>query len=360
MRNLLKRISYILGMFIVATIFPGCENNETKVDKIQIFLDGYKKSWEEKNFETMYSFLSNESKAYITKDNFLKKYENVYSGINANNIEVVINRELGNKQKSDNNKNVDDTNDVVEHVTANLTMDTVAGVLNVDNYELVLVNENDEIKVVWNEGLIFPGMIAEDKVRVDRHYAERGQIFDRYNKLLAGKGNAYSIGIFPREFDADNKDEKIEKLAEVLDIDKEAIIKKLEANTNPEYFVEIVKVKQPDDVRIALSRDIDNVGILVKEVSTRIYPGGEELGRLIGHIRPITAEELKENEGKGYGYNSSIGKGGVEEVFEDTLRGEDGVEVYIKKADGSKVTLVSKEIVKGEDIKLTIDFIGEY
>ena len=57
---------------------------------------------------------------------------------------------------------------------------------------------------------------------------------------------------------------------------------------------------------------------------------------------------------KGYNDTSIIGKAGLEQIYEDTLKGEDAAEIYIER-DYDKITIASKEVKDGENITLSID-----
>lgn len=58
----------------------------------------------------------------------------------------------------------------------------------------------------------------------------------------------------------------------------------------------------------------------------------------------------------GYDQNSTIGKAGLERVWEDRLKGEDGYEIYILDSTGAKKeTIIEKEVKHGETITTTID-----
>ena len=77
---------------------------------------------------------------------------------------------------------------------------------------------------------------------------------------------------------------------------------------------------------------------MINKEDGRVYPLGEEAGHLIGYVQSINAEELEENEGKGYTTTSLIGKSGLELAYEDTLRGIDGTRIYILDSDGNEKT----------------------
>ena len=44
----------------------------------------------------------------------------------------------------------------------------------------------DGYKIIWHDGLIFPELASEDKVRIESSPAERGKILDRNERMLAG------------------------------------------------------------------------------------------------------------------------------------------------------------------------------
>ena len=67
-------------------------------------------------------------------------------------------------------------------------------------------------------------------------------------------------------------------------------------------------------------------------------------------------EDLEENKGKGYDSNSVIGRSGIESLYEDKLKGQNGCMIYIEDEFGNrKDIIVDKPVQNGEDIQLTID-----
>lgn len=97
-------------------------------------------------------------------------------------------------------------------------------------------------------------------------------------------------------------------------------------------------------------------GIKITSTKSRVYPLGEASAHLVGYVQNITADELKENRGKGYTSTSVIGKAGLEKKYEKRLKGKDGVEIYIEDSDGKRKKDIAKiDVQNGETIKLTID-----
>ena len=104
-------------------------------------------------------------------------------------------------------------------------------------------------------------------------------------------------------------------------------------------FVPIKKVSA-DNTELK-SKLLEIPGIKITSVDARVYPLGEEAAHLIGYVQAISAEELKQKEGKGYNSSSIIGKAGLEQAYEDTLRGIDGTEIYIADENGNKLKNLS-------------------
>ena len=311
------------------------------INKAEKTFNSFTEKWVQADYSSMYEMLTTDSKEYITEEDFVSRYTNIFTAINANNLSFEID---GKSIKED---------DVIT-IPFKLNMNSITGDLSLTDYKLSLVKEDKEYKIKWDESLIFPNMIKDDKVRVSTTQAKRGNILDRNGKILAEDGIIYSVGIYPANFNKSNIEAKVTEIANALDISEDNITTKLQANTNPEHFIPLVDILTTDP-RINTLKNRDDDGILLKEKIGRIYYGGEAFGRLIGYIGSITAEELEANSAKGYNDTSLIGKAGLEQVYEDTLRGEDAAEIYIERGM-EKITIASKEIKNGNDIKLSVDY----
>ena len=328
-------------VFSLLLAFMLISNGCSGMSKAEKSFNDFTEKWIQADYSSMYQMLTNESKEYISEEDFISRYTNIFTAINANNLIFEIN---GEELKEDG----------IVTIPFKMNLNSITGDLSLEDYKLSLVKEDKEYKIKWDESLIFPNMIKDDKVRVSTTEAKRGNILDRNGKVLAEDGIIYSVGIYPAKFNTSNIEEKITEIATALDISKENISSKLEANTNPEHFIPLVDILTTDS-RIDTLRNRDEDGILLKEKIGRIYYGGEAFGRLIGYIGNITAEELEANLDKGYTDTSLIGKAGLEQVYENTLKGEDAAEIYIERGM-EKITIANKEVVDGKDITLSIDY----
>ena len=134
----------------------------------------------------------------------------------------------------------------------------------------------------------------------------------------------------------------------------EQIKKALSASwVKPELFVPLARVAIQDEERIAQLIALEPVQ--TRKVEARIYPYEKAAAHLIGYVGAITADELTKLKDKGYSSNDMIGKRGLEQVYDEQLKGKPGVKITIKKKSGEAELLAEKPVEDGKTIKLTID-----
>lgn len=334
----MKNKKILIGIIIITSVIIGIItffiiNKTEKPD--QVLQDYFTKISEEK-YEEAYEMLSESAKNKIAKDTFVKKNDSIYKGIDMTDLKTEI-------------TNVENN----EKITYNQKMNTSAGEISFTN-EASVIKEDKKYKINWKNSLIYPYLNENDKIRVKTLKSERGNIYDRNNILLAGKGNISSIGLVPGKM-SENKEEDIQKLSTILGVSVESINNKLGMSyVKDDTFVPIKNVAKTETQ--LKERALSISGVKITTESSRVYTLGKEASQLIGYVQSISAEELEENKGKGYNSNSVIGKAGIEKVYEEILRGKDGKEIYIEDENGKKVKTVAKqEVENGKDVKLTID-----
>lgn len=85
------------------------------------------------------------------------------------------------------------------------------------------------------------------------------------------------------------------------------------------------------------------------------YPLGSLASHILGYVGNITETELDGREDT-YGINDVIGKVGIQYVFEEYLRGKDGIKQLDMSVDGTITDeYITQEAVAGSDVILTID-----
>ena len=303
-------------------------------------------------YEQMYAMLHIEASGNVSQEDFIKRNSTIYEGIEIQNMAVEI-IAYDEEQLT---------------VTYQTSFDTVAGEISFENEAFFLEGE-DGYKLVWDNSLIFPNLASTDKVRVSTTQANRGEILDRNGRVLAGKGNASSVGSVPGKLE--NREEAIAKIAELLETTSEVIEKKLSAQwVKDDSFVPIKTIPRVEEIELLKVEPNEDVlkekerhesllaipGVMISDVEVREYPLGEAAAHLVGYVQSVTAEDLEEHAGEGYTANSVIGRSGMEGLFEKELKGQNGCRIYIVNSEGKeKEELACILVQHGQDIKLTID-----
>lgn len=295
----------------------------------------------EQNYEEMYKLLTNDSKEQISKEDFITRNKNIYEGIDMTDMKIEI-------------TNVTEENSKTYVISYNQSMNSEAGNIEFENTANVIKDKELGYQLNWKSSLIFPNLSSTDKVRIKTISAERGSIVDKNGNMLAGLGTVSSVGIVPGKL-GENKDENIEKIANLLGTTADSINKTLSASwVKDDTFVPLKKI-QVDSIELK-EQLLQIPGIKITSTKSRVYPLGEASAHLVGYVQNITADELKANRGKGYTSTSVIGKAGLEKQYEERLKGKDGLEIYIEDSDGKRKKDIAKiDVQNGETIKLTID-----
>lgn len=303
-------------------------------------------------YEQMYAMLDMEMSGNISREDFIKRNSGIYEGVEVQNMEVEI--VAYEKQK--------------ETVRYKTSFDTVAGTISFENVASFR-KKDGEYRLVWNDSLIFPELCAADKVRVFTTQAKRGEILDRNGRMLAGAGVASSVGIVPGKLE--NRDEAVQEMATLLEIEPETIEKKLSAQwVKEDSFVPIQtlpKVEEIDVLAVGAEEEVLKEserqerllkipGVMLSDTEVREYPLGEAAAHLVGYVQGVTAEELEEHAGEGYTSSSVIGKSGLEGLYEKELKGQNGCRIYIEDSDGDeKEELACILVEHGKNIQVTIE-----
>ena len=102
-------------------------------------------------------------------------------------------------------------------------------------------------------------------------------------------------------------------------------------------------------------RNDEFAGINIVTEPIVYYNLGSHASHIVGTVGKITDKELSENK-EDYGMNDIVGKTGIQYVFEEWLRGEDGIKQIDMDKDGTITgEYVEKEAIAGCDVVLTID-----
>ncbi|MGZ4648716.1 MAG: penicillin-binding protein 2 [Blastococcus sp.] len=116
---------------------------------------------------------------------------------------------------------------------------------------------------------------------------------------------------------------------------------------------------KPDQVRrvLAIAEHAEDFpGIQAQYEAVREYPQASLAAHVLGYLGALTTDDLKKAKYKGLAPGTLIGKAGLEQVYDDQLRGQDGVQKLLVDKDSSVTgTLSTTPARAGDNLVLSID-----
>lgn len=192
-------------------------------------------------------------------------------------------------------------------------------------------------------------------IKINYTYPERGYLYDRNGKLLVANQPSYDIMVVPRHV----KNIDTIQFCKLLNITKEEFIKKIEKARVYSPMLPSVFLSQLNKLEYAAFQEKLRrfEGFYIQKRSLRDYQVNYA-ANVFGFI--TQANEAIVNKNPYYKGGDLLGKQGVEEEYEEILRGQKGVKYILRdkfnREIGSykegKFDTIAKQ---GKDITLTID-----
>ena len=196
------------------------------------------------------------------------------------------------------------------------------------------------IQLQWVQRDKFAGKAEQQREFVEETPARPGDIVDRQGRLLATTLAARSLYIVPVKI-SDSR-QVAEALASVLGLNTDSLTEKIAGNSQRQFLwikrrlteTEIAAVKQ-----LSLPRGAWGF----RDEYRREYPQGVVAAQVIG-LRDI----------------DGVGRGGIEERFDSTLRGQSGKRHVARDSRGLVIEILDKDQqipVPGQNVRLTLDVV---
>lgn len=192
-------------------------------------------------------------------------------------------------------------------------------------------------------------------IKIKYDYPERGYIYDRNGTLLVANQPSYDIMVVPRDI----KNLDTLEFCQLLDISKEQFLKTI-AKAKV-YSPRLPSVFLPQLNKLEFAAFQEKIrkfeGFYIQKRSLRDYQ--VHFGaNVFGFITQVNENLIKKN--PYYNSGDLIGRQGVEESYENTLRGVKGVKYTLKDKYNREIGSYKEGkfdtiAVQGKDINLTID-----
>jgi penicillin-binding protein 2 len=202
----------------------------------------------------------------------------------------------------------------------------------------------------------FRQLAEQNRIRKVPLMAGRGKLFDRDNRLIVD--NYPSVSCFLVREQNRNVDDDLPLIAKGLNLDLEQLRATLRRyRAAPGY--------QPIPIKLDVTADetafIEAHRNELPELETideerRLYPRDGFAAHLIGYVGEVSEEDLNNPRFAAYEPGDVVGKAGVEETYDQLLRGQDGSRDVVVDSHGREVSyLRTQHAIPGQDLKLTID-----
>lgn len=198
----------------------------------------------------------------------------------------------------------------------------------------------------------------ENRLRPVTLPAPRGLLVDRHGVVLADNVPGYSVALLASS--EDSLLARLDRLASLLPLDSSQVAgivrRYLGAPTEPVVLLR----DAPFEVVSALEEQRAwYPGLVIRSDPKRRYPFGGQAGHVVGYVGEITEEELQSATFRGARGGTLVGRDGLEQVYDERLRGHDGVRFVEVDALGRTVREASEVEVlppqQGETVRSTLD-----
>jgi len=298
--------------------------------------------WQEGHYSQMYDLLASSAQAEISRQDFVDRYQAIAEEATISGISYEF------EPSPD-----PEASELPFSVT--ISTDFFGDVVQSNTMELVKEGEGEDQHwaILWSPSLIFRELSGASLVHSFVDVPQRGAIYDRHGRPLALDGQVHVVGAVPGL--TKDKEALISTLAEKLDMAEEKIREKIGADVPSYYFIPLKTLPYgtPDEVIQPLSQ-IE--GVVVRTDLQRAYPEGDLAGHTLGYLMEVSAEQLEDLAGEGYGPGDMVGAAGLEAYYQEELAGQRGGTLAIVTPEGTISHVLGKRETKpGKDIHLTID-----
>lgn len=212
-----------------------------------------------------------------------------------------------------------------------------------------------------NKGDYYAERAQNQRIRVIRIPAPRGAIFDRNGKLLVDSRSTYNVTLNHEPIKNIDVRDRVDEYASGLGVEAEFVRERLDLiKTRPGYETLVLKENANlEDITWVETHSLEYPELRIELQPQRFYPLGESLAHALGYVGEISPKQLEkpEYQEKGFRPGDIIGKGGVEQYYDENLRGRNGYRKVIVDSRGrvqSEIESVPPQA--GQDLYLTIDY----
>ena len=190
-----------------------------------------------------------------------------------------------------------------------------------------------------------------NRIRIVDIKADRGLIKDRNSKNIVVNAPNYNLYVIKE--DSVDIDVLLQDLSSVIKLNVSAAQKRVDGTFIYEPAL-LYRGLSFQEVSFLFEHINDFPGIKIEVDTVRCYLDGEVYSHVVGYMGEVLVEDVL---GGGYAAGDLKGQNGIEKVYEDKLRGQNGArQVEVNNFGLLSKILSEKPSISGETIQLSIDF----
>lgn len=210
------------------------------------------------------------------------------------------------------------------------------------------------------KGEYYSDKAENQRIRMIPIPAPRGAVFDRNGKLLVDSRPTYNITLSNEPIKNIDITDRVEDYARGLNVDRQYLVERINLiKKQPGFETMVLKENASiQDISWVEAHSAEYNELRVELQPQRFYPLGTTLAHVLGYVGEISPKQLEKPEmiEKGFRPGDIIGKGGLEQYYDEFLRGKPGYRKVIVDSRGrvqSEIETVQPQ--PGQDLVTTID-----
>ncbi|MFN7094619.1 MAG: penicillin-binding protein 2, partial [Burkholderiales bacterium] len=188
----------------------------------------------------------------------------------------------------------------------------------------------------------------------------RGGIVDKDGVILADNKVSYVVAALPKDLkDSKQMINKLAKYVNITALDKKKYYAQLKKSKNYDWIIIKDDLSNTEIANLTAHRfEFPEVSVFAH--TKRYYPFEEIYSHSLGYVGRVSMNDkqklYKSGQAQDYLANDYIGKSGLEQYYEPTLRGQIGKKVIQTDAFGNEVGLIANsQATDGYTLQLTLD-----
>ncbi|HOD12501.1 MAG TPA: penicillin-binding protein 2 [Candidatus Omnitrophota bacterium] len=205
------------------------------------------------------------------------------------------------------------------------------------------------------QGEYYQQLSVSNCIRVVPVHSNRGRILDRNGIALADTLAAFDVLVIPQELQ--DRDELFSFLGSVLGFGQGRIDAIYQRKRTASFAPVVIAEDVPREKAIILEENKFRFpGLLVQVRSRRHYPFGEAGAHVLGYVAKMSQERIERLKEYGYTIDGVMGYSGIEEQYDQMLRGVNGgLQIEVNNR-GQQVRVLGMKVAHpGEDVMTTLD-----